>query len=268
MNRSLLLVWCFALLTSTVLLSAQNPKEQPEQTAISGTTSDQVKSQLSLIEATEGMEPKAKENLIGLYKLALERLESATRFKLEADHYRQLIETSADTITSLKSQLAVLPTLNGSNEQTNHIADIKGDISSKEIEQLLTSEKAKLTDLRSTLSTTEANIQAQVARPEKNRLELEEARKNLAEINASLAAPPVENEKPQETRARLMVLESRRQARSNEIVKLEQETTSHELRLNVKKANRDLQQRQVALLEARVMSLESRLSTVKQMEVN
>lgn len=256
----------YALFALVNVLISQGEKEAPIQPTSTATTVDNIKSQLILIEQAEEMDPKTKENLTGLYKLALERLESSARFKTEAESYRKAIENSPESIDKLKAQLEALPTLTGPNTQTNHISDIRMDMASKDLEQLITSEKAKLTDLRSSLGTTEADIQAQVSRPEKNRIELEEARKKLAEINTALASPPVENEKPQETRARLTTLESRRQARNNEIVKLEQEATSHDLRLNLKRANRDLQQRQVALLDARIKSLETRLSTTKQRE--
>ena len=237
MIRYSLFIIILAWLTSTSGLMAQTPISQPEQPTSSGVTPDQIKSQLKLVEETESLDPKIKETLIGQFKLALERLDSAARYKLEADQYRQSIETSAEAIKSFKNQLEALPSLIGASAQTNHIADIKGDISSKELEQLLTSEKAKLTDLRSAISTVEAYIQAQSSRPEKNRQEQEEARKKLTEINTALSAPPPENEKPQEARARLTLLEARRQARNNEIVKLEQEATSHDLRLNLKKSN-------------------------------
>ena len=264
MNPSSLLILFFVLITTCGTLAAQNSTEQP---SFSGVTSEQISSRLTLIEEAEELDSKVKENLKGLYKLALERLDLAARYKLEADQFRQSIESNADTIRSLKNQLEALPTLTGPNALTNHIADIRLDISSGELEQLLTSEKAKFTDLRNVLSNTEASIQTQLLRPENNRLELDEARKKLDEINTALAAPPIENENPQETRGRLTALEARRRARSNEIVKLEQETISHVFRLDQKKANKDLTQRQVNLMEARVKSLESKLSSVKQKEV-
>ncbi len=250
-------------------LIAQNTETATEPAPQKPTTTwsaDQIKSELSQLEANQDLEEPLKKNLTDQFKLALERFTQATTFKTEADQFRQSITTGPDAIKSLKNQLEALPAISGANAQTNHLSDIDSSASSKDLDQVLTTEKARLADLKNQLNTIEGEVQTQSARPEKNRTELEEAKKKLAEATTALAAAPPEGETPLEAKARLALLEARRQSRLNEITRLEQESLSHDTRLNLRRATRDLNMRQVALLEARVKELEDRANQRRQEE--
>jgi potassium efflux system protein len=258
-----------ALALGTCFLKAQTPVTATDGGTQSPSASwnvDQIKSELSQLETNQDLDETLKKNLTDQFKLAQERFAQAATFKSEADQFRNLISSGPDEIKSLKTQLEALPAISGSNAQTNHLADISPSASSKDLEQILTTEKARLADLKNELNKVDAEIQTQSTRPEKNRVEMEEARKKLAETTSALTAAPPEQETPLEAKARLAVLEARRQARSNEITRLEQESLSHDTRLNLRRAIKDLNQRRVALLDAKVKALEERVNQRRQEE--
>jgi potassium efflux system protein len=240
--------------------STESTSQTPPEIALTQSglslNSNLVKSELTQLEENKEIEAGLKETLTSLYQTALQRLEQAATYEATTEQIRNLINTGPENVKSIQSKLDSLPSVTGSNAFTNHLAGISPEASSKDLVQILTTDKLQHADLKNQTVALESELQTQKERPEKNRLEQQEAKKRLNEITLSLQANAPEAEKPIERKAREISLEAQRLARTLQLNMLEQESLSHEMRQNQLRVSRDLKQRELDLLNARIKALE------------
>ncbi len=252
-----ILLWCLG--NTNLIAQQESPPPETTQITVTGTTTeisdiDKVRTLINNTENNKELDETVRAKLLELYKFALERLESSQRYKSDAEKLTRLIETAPVKIKEARERLEQAKKLDVTVRALP--TDLPEHATSKELEQRLAKEQADLVGLKNKLSGIEAEIQKLQVRPDKARQEISEAKKKLEEIEKSLNEVSINGQKSIEAKAGIILLNSRKSARLNEISKLDQELLSHNFERELLVTTRDVTSLEISHLEIRVKALE------------
>lgn len=219
-------------------------------------SADVVKSKLEEIEASTSLDAPTKETVTELYRRALTNLEKTRAYEADAKTFSNAGKNAPEEISRLRSTLK-------RNEKIPPEKSIR--ISEKatllDVEETLQKHKAEFTAAESQLSDLNKRIDSQVKRPTAARERLLTAKRQQDEMIAEYRAPIPTGELEAVTKARKIALETQLFALSAEISMLNSELLSHQARVQILEAQRDLAEYNLRKSEAHVRQLESILGT-------
>lgn len=243
-------VWLFLIIAPVSAGAA-------EQTdwVIPGDLQKVLESKIEEVSAATAMDEQTKATLTELYRRALTNLNQAQNYQSDADLFTQARQSAPAETEKIRL------TLEKREEITPEtVLDLSEDVTQSELETLLEKERADLAAVEAKLSDIKKRLENQVNRPAVARDRLIAAQRELEEVNAELnrSAPP--DETAEMKQARKWEQETRAHALSNEIKKLDNELLSHQARVRLLEAKRDLAEYNVNYVSTRVQLLENRLS--------
>ncbi|MGH8582610.1 MAG: mechanosensitive ion channel domain-containing protein [Gammaproteobacteria bacterium] len=216
------------------------------------------------IEANQGLEAGLKEKLLRLFHRSEGRLETASAYEQTAAGYQQAISTAPQEIAAARKSLENPPLL------PTTLADLKlsklSQSSLQDIAQRLLLKQVDLTKWKSEIDALDKRLGEQQERPALIRVQLAQAAQKLEAAERDLRETPEPDTPPLLIEARKRSRQSRQRERIKEIAMLEQELLSHDLRLELLTAQRDLKAMALAAAEARVQVLEEALNRLRQLE--
>ncbi len=232
----------------------------PEMPASANIDVEQLESAISAVQSRAGLSEETRETVIDQLRDA----QGQVRRKLDAEKaalgYAQMVEAAPAQIAALRESLDeedVSPV-------TAESLGITETMSLAELELRLTREAGELSEVEAQLADLEAQIVAEDNRPGEARARLEEVRSRAGEIAAAPRAPPPPGEDGIVTDARRLAVEIRRTALSAEINRLEREISSHGVRLDLLKAQRDVAAQRAVRIKQRVDMLRSEANGKRQ----
>lgn len=214
-----------------------------------------LESKIEEVSAATALDEQTKATLTELYRRALTNLNQVQNYQSEADIFTQ---SQQDAPTETEK---IRRTLEQRKEITPEtVLDLSEDITQSELELLLEKERADLAAVEAKLSDINKRLENQVNRPAAARDRLIAAQRELEEANTELDLPAAPDQTAEMKQAREWELKSRILALSNEIKKLDNELLSHQARVRLLEAERDLAEYNVKYVSTRVQRLEERLS--------
>ncbi len=224
-------------------------------------TPDQISARLKEVEEAAELEQSMKSKVLELYRLAQSQLQAAASFTATAAAYEEAIASAPAQIASLEAELQGVgagPVVGARRGRS--------DASLTQLEQQLAAQKAELATLRGRLGELDSELRAQQTRPAQARAQLAEAKQKRQELEPKLEGQPAAEAPPMLSEARRAALHAQQRARLAEINMLEAELLSHDVRLRLLTARRDLAARLAAAVEARVKTLEDRVAARRRAE--
>ena len=244
------IVWLFLIIAP----ASAGTAEQADQ-VIPGDLQKVLESKIEEVSAATAMDEQTKATLTELYRRALTNLNQAQNYQSEADIFRQAQQDAPAETEKIRQ------TLEQREEITPEtVLDLSGDITQSELEPLLEKERADLAAVEARLSDFKKRLENQVNRPAAARDRLIAAQRELEDVNAELDRPAPPDETAEMKQAREWEQETRAYALSNEIKKLDNELLSHQARVRLLEAKRELAEYNVNYVSTRVKLLENRLS--------
>ena len=230
--------------------AAAKPAAAPAQTR--AVSLDAVNAKLAELEANKGLAPEVKAKLVGFYQVAKERLEAAQTFDRTTADYGQAIAKAPAEIARLRQMLAQ-PAPKVKADEPAKLAEIPVS----ELEQGLADGQTALSALQAKLSDWEEQSRQQRERPAKARQELADARQNFDGLSADLKAAASGPATTDLAQAQRVALQAQHLARQHEIVMLEQELLSHDVRTEWLNLQREAAARDLPQAETSVKALEA-----------
>ncbi|MGH8478912.1 MAG: mechanosensitive ion channel domain-containing protein [Gammaproteobacteria bacterium] len=224
-------------------------------------TLDLVQAKLAEIQGKKNLPDDLKTQLLNLYQLAQDRLEAAQEFETNAASYQQAIASAPGETKRIQGLLTE------ATAETPLEAEVKTpDVPVPELEHRLAQEEAHLTSLKDQLAEWDQQFHEQQNRPVKAREELTGAQHDLVGIDQDLKRAPNGEASPLLVEAQRIALRAQRQARTSEINLLEQEISSHDARMGLLNARRELAARDLLQSEARVNALRDAITARQRSE--
>lgn len=218
---------------------------------------EDINNRINTISDLKTIDEQTKNKIIELYRQALASLNKAEEFKTEKSTYESLLKTAPSQINQIQTQEQQLETIFPSVKFLNSMAF-------EQIEANLSQQQLQLNTTRSTLQELEAQIAKVESRPGTIQKLKEENRIKLTQIEQELNTPPAVDEKAELTEAKQLALLVRQQMRQAELNTLDQELISHNARLNLHTAQKNLAQRQIKHHEKLVKFWEDELNKRQQ----
>ncbi|MBC8114826.1 MAG: hypothetical protein H7062_10640, partial [Candidatus Saccharimonas sp.] len=217
-------------------------------TPAAGPTLAELQTRLKHAQSETELEPKLKQDVVELYQAAIERIEIADEATVTAKSFLQRMNSVPEDLRQSKAKLASLP--------AQPLLSVAPDEEVDKLERMLDERQKQLDDpehgLRVNATVAEKELGARMSRLEEIANELAEIDERLGKIQEELDAP-VPNDEPRElTRARQMLLLTRRMRATEERTALqaEQAWCESDDATNLLRAQRDLAAKELALLEA------------------
>ena len=242
-----------------LLMFSQALAQTPQ--AVSGQppfTVAQIESKIESLEAAPDQDA-ARNELLGFYRLALDRLEDAQDYRADGIAFRQLVTSAPAATKRLRREVETWAPA----RPTAAAMKVSEQTPLAELEQRLATEQSQVALWNGKLLDLEQQLRLLQTRPAAARQELAAARKRREAIELKLAAPAPADEPPELTSARRTALQARRWARAAQISMLEEEALSYAARSQLYDAQRDLLTREIALAERRVEVLERLVTQVR-----
>jgi len=214
-------------------------------------SAEQVRERIAALEAATGMDERLRGQLLELHRLTLERLEAAQGYTAAAEDYQRLLKTAPETTQQLRRQLQTPRTPVAPEVQRRYAGSDLGTI-----RQTLSQEQAALAALQSKLTELQDRLRTLQTRPARAQTELAQAKLSQTQLETELQSLP-EGDGDRLLEAQRMALLARRQELAARVRMLEQELLSHDARLNLLQAERDLAARQVETQAERLAALET-----------
>ncbi len=218
-----------------------------------------LESKIAETEATTSLAEEAKARLVELYRKALSHLEAARANQESAAVYQSTAETAPAQIQAIRASLKP-------DAQPAPLEDLDANASTplRELEQLLQKEQADLTAVDARRADIESRLSVMEQRPAAISRRLAEATQQREEVSAKLQSPPADGAGSALVQAGRWALETRYQALSTAIKKLDQELLSRSLRMQLLEAKRDKEQAGIAWISERVKALNERIGHKRQ----
>jgi len=201
---------------------------------------------------------EARDRLIGLYRQSISNLEVSEAHEVAAAGYRQSAKNAPAQIETLRAdRLEIL-----ADEPLAQL-DVAEDLTLTDLERRLQKELADLAAVKARHDDIKTRLASQQRRPSVIRQRLGEATAEREAVSTALQSDDSEKGSsgrhgPKLAEARRWELETRYQALSAEIKKLDQELLSRAVRLDLLEAKRDRDAASIDWIAARVAALEER----------
>ena len=223
-------------------------------------TVEQIETSITAVEAQEGLDEETRKRVIDLMRDAQAQIQNREAAIAATAKYTEQLESAPTETAGLREALE----RELGEPPTEESLGIDESMELTEVEQALAQETAQLTAAESQLSELEAQIASEEARPEQARARIGELRESREQLARQIEATPPANEPAVLTDARRLAATLRRDARSAEIERIEQELLSHSVRLSLLKARRDLAERTLAEQRQRVTVYQGAVNSRRQ----
>ena len=252
--RIVALTLMLLLLAPWSLASAQSGTTASTQASTdeAGTPdAETLRSQIQALEGAEGLDPELHKRLLDYYRQALEHLADAERYATTRSQYQQTVQQAPAEVKNLEAQTQ------GIEATPEEDAARYQNASLNELEQVLAREKGELAALESRLSELESQIRSLRGRPQRARDELDQVKQQRSAIETALQETPPADQDSRIEDARRAALLTERLALNRHVLMLEQELLSHDARLALATARRNLLARQTEVQRAFVQELQA-----------
>jgi potassium efflux system protein len=218
-------------------------------------TIERIDAVLKDLESAGDLEEEERKKARNLLTMARKRLETSIEYANRAKAYEADIEAAPRKAREIREALA-LPAAPAAGP----LAGLPEGAAIADLELSSAQSKAELLQAKNRLETLEGELRELATRPQDARAEIDESRKKLEEIDAEMEAPPSAGEHALSKAAQDIFLQVRKRIRGAQIAMLEQELLSHDARVGLRQAERDLAARQVEMLVAPSEALENLLN--------
>ncbi len=255
-------LFCLAALIAALLAAspawAQSPI--PQLAAEGSISAEQIESAIAAVEAREGLGEETRTKVIDQLRDAKAQLQNAKSARADAAAFAEAIQTAPAETERLRKQLdegaPAVPTAAslGIDESTPLT----------ELEQALATKLAGSAAAEARLADLESQIAAQVDRPAKARARINELRSGMDQLAAMINSEPAPAAPAMLTDARKLAAQLKLEARTAELKKLDQEIVSNNVRLELKRAQRDTAARALVNLRRELEVLQSAVNEKRQ----
>ena len=219
-----------------------------------------IKSKLSEVE-TRNLDEASKKKLTELYNLALANIEKTRSYTLDTESFVQIRKTAPEEIEKLNNILKQKEEV--SPEKILEDLEMK---TQQELVDEIEKEKADLSAVEARLSDFNNRLVTQSTRPNS-------AKERLIELKSSLDAITIPQKSSEDAvsvmiQAENWVQETKSIALSSEIKMLDQELLSYQIRINILKAKRDVEESKVKYITTRIDIMDELLNKRRLEEVN
>ncbi|CDI02259.1 putative MscS Mechanosensitive ion channel [Candidatus Competibacter denitrificans Run_A_D11] len=218
-------------------------------------TLEQVRSKLDTLATLRDLPESERTQAKELYQQAISQLEAAKTYADTAENYqRQLQAAPAQTARLQEGSLdKPLPAL-------------QPTLSTDDLTKRLTQAQVDLGDARKRFNELDQQLATQQARPKSITVELNDYKERAADLEAKLQAVSLPATTPLLADARRLALVSQRQALVQEMVMLEQEQLSYDVRLALLNAQRAAATQEIARTQAQIQQLQTMLNERRRSE--
>ncbi len=235
----LLTFWLPALAAKPAQSPASEASEPPPVVLAPGQelpSQEQIQERIAALEQASSLNETIRNQALSLYRAAAERLAAAQNYAKTAERYRQALSSAPEQTAQLRERLSQA---RAAPSAANEPLLARGEARA-EFKQLLIQKRAEYTALQNRLKELDEQLRAQLSRPLAAREELAAARQRRDEADAELQNPLAESENERLRDARGTALIAQRHAATAQIDMLEQELLSHDARLALLNAQREL----------------------------
>ena len=239
---------------------AQQDLSIPAVPADGSLTIEQLESSIRAVEARTDIDDENRSRVIEQLRDAEAQLQNRIAAEIAATAY-------ADSLDSAPAETERLVATLGDAAPPPPTAESLGiddDMPLAELAQALTRESADLAAVEARLAELESQIETQERRPATARNRIQELRSSRDKPNELINASPLPGELQVLTAARQLAANLRRNAQAAEINQLEQELLSHNVRLSLLKAQRDVAARSRVVDERRVELIRTQVNAKRQ----
>ena len=212
-------------------------------------TVEQIQARLAALATIRDLPESERTQAQELYQQAISQLQAAKTYADGSTSYQQLQQSAPAETTRLQQTLTVDPL-------PPPAAALSADDAARQLAQTQTG----LSDAQKRLNDLDQQLTVQQARPKSIPMELSNLKEQVADLDAKLQATGPAAITPLLADARLIVLNTQRQALNQQIAMLEQERLSYDTRLALLNAQRATAAQEVAQAEIRVQQLQGLLS--------
>lgn len=222
--------------------SARSASQEPP-------TAEQVQERIQALKDSS-IDQELLKQLLNLYQVALERLNSAEEYAATAQYLEQLMQNAPELIEQLQQQAqhVELPSPLAKSELKD--ADLS------RIQQALAQERATMAGLQSRLNDLETQLRQAQARPSRAREELAAAKLRRQEIERNVQTGSATNENERLRQARATAQQAAQVVNQSQIHALEQELLSNEAQVALLSAQRELARQQLETQAQKVRELD------------
>ncbi len=226
-----------------------------------GTVSaEQIQSAIAAVEAREGLDEETRARVIDLLRDAQAQLENMQSSQAAAAAFADSLGTAPGETEELRQRLnqeappAPTPASLGIDESTPL----------PDLEQALSTKLAEVAAAEAGLSELETLVSTQTERPARARERINALRGGMDELAAVIDAPPPPGELAIVTDARKLAAELKRDARTAELNRLDQEIVSNSARLELTRVQRDMAARTLGNLRREAEVLQAAVNAKRQ----
>jgi potassium efflux system protein len=213
-------------------------------------TTEVVKSRIDEVEASTALDDTTRATLLERYRKAITHLEAAKAYEEATTQFKTAIEASPAETERIRADLEEREAA----PPATFDPDNAGTLSA--VERQLSKEKANLVAVEAKLSEFRNQIEKEKDRPAAIRLRLKEAKQEMAGLEAGLLTATAPDEIAELGQAQQWTRETRLEQLRAEILMLDQELLSQPMRVDLLKAQRDLNAFNAARIGAKVEALE------------
>ncbi len=203
---------------------------------------EQIETAIAAIEARDGLDDETRSSVIETLRDAQAQIQNAASHVAATAEYAGALTNAPTETARLRELLAAPPPA----APTPDSLGIDESTPLAELEQSLARTRASLSSAETALSDLEKQINAEQDRPAQARQRIEELRASRAELEQIAGTDPAPGENALLGEARVLAARTSIGAQTAEIGRLEEELSSHSVRLELLRAQRDMQARQVA----------------------
>jgi potassium efflux system protein len=218
-------------------------------------TPEFLRSRISGLEESTEIDDTDRTSLIRLYRQTISNLEQILLNQQAAEGYREAGELARPAIEMILASMAPA----GTEDPVGDV-HISESMPSAELHRALQEELAQLGTVEATLAAVEARLGAETSRPARVRERIAKARSLISDIASQSDQRVASDENPLLVEARRWASETQLQALQAEIAMLDQEMFSHEVRVELLRAQRDQAVQRVAQIGANIASLQAAIN--------
>lgn len=222
-------------------------------------TSDQITASIQEVDAATDLDDAKKASAKQLYQQAAAALDVLGKSSEDAARFEGMISNAALDLTAVTKELNQLP---------KQPPSLESSLTLPQLQQQLATAEAEVLRGRDELARLTSEVSARQVRQREVPLELEAARKQLADVTKQLATATPENEHPLLTRARRTLLRTQSASLTSRIAALEKELPAYAATTELLPKQRDLAGQKLSLADATQKALLDRVDQLRRTEVS
>lgn len=252
-STSLGLVCLVAWSAHSTAQITETPSQEPLPTA------EQIAASIQEVDAATDLDDAKKASIKQLYQTAATALESIGKFAEDAARYDAMISDASTNLAAVTEELSSLP---------KRPPAVDDSMTLTQLQQIQAETEAEILRRREEIAQLGRDVSARQVRQREVPVQLEAARKQLADINNQLARTAADGENPLLTRARKTLLQVQAKAVTNQITALEKELPAYAATTELLPKQRDLAGQKLTLAEAKQAASLNRIDELRRTEVS